>query len=448
MQLAQEYNSLQAEQSVLGGLLIDNSYFSCVNKILKPIDFSNPVHNLIYSEFQRKNSAGSKFDVLVISQTLLEQGKLTDIGGEAYLFELAKNTPSTSNILAYADMVKTQSQKRQLLTAVNEVINELPSLSVDDALHSLKHKLKPIERALPQVKQLNVISIEELLAKEIPPRELLLSPWLPRQGLAMCYAPRGIGKTFFALNVGFCVASAGDFLCWKADKACNVLLIDGEMPMVSLQERLASIIVSSEYERQAKFEIITPDMQLAGMIDLATEEGQQRLEPYLTDSDLIIVDNISTLCRSGRENEAESWLIVQEWALRMRSLGKSVLFIHHAAKNGNQRGTSRKEDILDSIIALKHPKDYDPSQGARFEVHFEKSRGFYGEQAQSLLVNLKQYEGKQVWEYTTLAQSTYQQVIDLMLEKYSQKEIADELGLNKSTVSRHVNRAKKEGLLS
>jgi len=59
-----------------------------------------------------------------------------------------------------------------------------------------------------------------------------------------------------------------------------------------------------------------------------------------------------------------------------------VLFIHHSGKGGAQRGTSRKEDVLDTVIALRRPEDYSPAEGARFEVHFEKARGFAGEEAE------------------------------------------------------------------
>ena len=54
------------------------------------------------------------------------------------------------------------------------------------------------------------------------------------------------------------------------------------------------------------------------------------------------------------------------------------LSVHHANKNGMQRGTSKREDVLDTVIVLKRPADYTPEHGARFEVHFEKSRGFFG----------------------------------------------------------------------
>jgi hypothetical protein len=59
---------------------------------------------------------------------------------------------------------------------------------------------------------------------------------------------------------------------------------------------------------------------------------------------------------------------------KLRRQGVAVLLVHHAGTNGRQRGTSRREDALDTVIALRRPEDYSPEQGARFEVHFEKLR--------------------------------------------------------------------------
>ncbi len=160
------------------------------------------------------------------------------------------------------------------------------------------------------------------------------------------------------------------------------------MPAV-LQERIANIVTSSDVEPTAPLRLITPDRQPIRMLDLMDVEDQAALSPYLSDIALIIVDNISTLCRTGRENEAEGWLPVQQWALQQRASGRSVLFVHHAGKGGLQRGTSRREDILDTVIALKRPPDYTPDHGASFEVHFEKSRGFYGDDSKPFEAQLR-----------------------------------------------------------
>jgi putative DNA primase/helicase len=302
----------------------------------------------------------------------------------------------------------------------------------------------------PPKPMLRVVTIGQLVGMELPPRENLLAPWLPMQGLAMVYAPRGIGKTFFALNVAYAVASGGEFLCWQAPQAQTVLYIDGEMPVNSMQERLGSIIAMHQAEaNEDALRIMTPDLQQdIFMPDLATIEGQQAIEPFLEGVKLIVIDNISTLCRSGRENESEGWITVQEWALRQRSAGRSVLFVHHAGKGGNQRGTSKREDVLDTVINLKRPIDYNPSEGASFEVHFEKTRGFSGEDAEPLSCRLGyDQHNNPAWLYSRLEDSTFDKVVTLINEGLTQAEIVIELDINKSNISRHVKKARLQGLI-
>jgi hypothetical protein len=301
----------------------------------------------------------------------------------------------------------------------------------------------------PLGNELQVDEIRDFLALELPPRDHILTPWLPTQGLAMVYAPRGVGKTFFALGVAYAVASAGKFLGWKAPQAKGVLIIDGEMPAAVLQERLANIVTASDVEPTAALRLITPDCQPKRMLDLTDADDQAALSGHLDNIDFIIVDNISTLCRTGRENEAEGWLPVQQWALQQRASGRSVLFVHHAGKGGAQRGTSRREGILDTVIALKHPPDYTPEQGASFEVHFEKSRGFYGQDSKPFEARLiTDAKGRQAWAVRGLEDSTFDRVVNLHQESLSPKDICIELGIHRSQVSRHLKRARAEGRIS
>ena len=211
-----------------------------------------------------------------------------------------------------------------------------------------------------------------VLETQLPEREMIVAPFLPTQGLCLLYAKRGVGKTHVAIGIGYAVATGGKFLKWHAPKPRKVLYIDGEMPAVSMQERLRRIAATEDRKLPdpSYFRLITPDLQEGSMPDLSTREGRAILEAYIGDSDLIIVDNLSSLFRNGIENEAESWQPVQEWALQIRKSGKSILFIHHAGKGGQQRGTSKKEDTLDAVVTLKQPQGYRADRGACFEVHF------------------------------------------------------------------------------
>lgn len=301
------------------------------------------------------------------------------------------------------------------------------------------------------IQKLKVINVAELLQFEFKPHEYILEPWLTTQSINMIFGCRGIGKTHISLGIAYAIASGGSILKWKAPKPRGVLFIDGEMPGYSLQKRIAEIITNADQDLAPNLMFLTPDLQKFGMPDLATTYGQEQIEDHITaDIDLIIVDNISCLVRRGKENEGESWLPIQEWSLKLRAAGKSILFIHHSNKAGSQRGTSKKEDVLDNVICLKHPKDYTQKQGALFEMHFEKARYLYGDDTKPFEAQLStdtygNHYGKQSWKIKLLEQSTYDKVINLANNGLSQIEIADELDIHKSSVSRHIKTAKTRG---
>jgi hypothetical protein len=328
-------------------------------------------------------------------------------------------------------------QTRDGAPPVTLSLKEMESVS-----QSLRSPAKKLEQAESEPTY-SVIAISEFLATELPPRDNILAPCLPRQGLAMIHSKRGIGKTFVALNIAYAVACGGSFLRWKAPQSRGVLFIDGEMPGNVIQERLAQIVQCNALEPQKPLLIFSPDLQDRGMPDLSTIEGQKAVEKHLSpDIELIIIDNISTLSRSGsKENEAASWLPLQQWSLKLRAQGKSVLFIHHSGKGGLQRGTSKREDILDTVISLRHAQDYEPAQGACFEIHFEKSRGIYGLDVESFEARLD--DG--LWTMKSIKRSAYEKAVRLTKDGYSQKEIADEIGKNKGYISRLVKQAKEKG---
>jgi hypothetical protein len=286
-------------------------------------------------------------------------------------------------------------------------------------------------KLLPMLK---AMSLEEFLRLEISPREDILTPIIQTQCLVMIYAKRGAGKTHFALGIAYAIASGGSFLKWQADKPRRVLYLDGEMPANTMQDRLGII------QREAKktppvgyFKIINADLNLhTAMPDLSSADGRRMVEPFVDNIDVIVVDNISTLSRTGKENEAESWVPIQQWALEMRRKGKTVIFVHHAGKSGEQRGTSKREDILDLVLKLAQPKDYKPDDGARFEIHFEKARAIMGDDTKPFEAMI--FNGE--WTYREIENVRLQKIIALQEEGLSFKEIGEEVGVSKSTAQR------------
>jgi putative DNA primase/helicase len=115
----------------------------------------------------------------------------------------------------------------------------------------------------------------------------------------------------------------------------------------------------------------------------------------------------------------------------------SVLFDHHAGKNKSQRGTSKREDLLDMVITLKHPTDYDPSDGLRCEVHFEKTRAMLGDSAKPFEVRLASGEnGQAVWAMRELEDVKAQQAAELFEGRATVRDVAEELGISKSAAGR------------
>jgi hypothetical protein len=278
---------------------------------------------------------------------------------------------------------------------------------------------------------------EELLSRIFPPRSLMLSPWLPDKGLAMIFAPRGVGKTWIALSIAHAIASGGDFLRWRAPTPRRVVYIDGEMPAVTLQDRYAAVVAASGMDApRTNFRLVAADIQQDGLPDLADVEAQRFYDSAIADAELIILDNFSTIARSLRENEADSFGPVQTWMVAQRVAGRSVLAIHHAGKGGGQRGTSRKEDTLDTVISLTRPPGYDASEGLRFEVRFTKSRAFWGNDAEPFEARFS--EGK--WSTSAIVVGDSDEALAAMrTEGLTIRQIAERTGLSKSAVDRRLN---------
>ena len=299
----------------------------------------------------------------------------------------------------------------------------------------------------PRPPRLRPLTLSKFFSLSIKPREMLLDPIIPEKGLAMLYASRGTGKTHIALGVAYAVATGTGFLRWKAPKPRRVLLIDGEMPAAALQERLASIVagVTEAEANPDTIRILAGDLiEEGGIGNLASPEVQAELDPWLDDTDLLILDNLSSLTAVIRDNDAESWGPIQDWLLKLRRRGVSVLIVHHAGKGGQQRGTSRREDVLDTSISLRRPEDYSPAEGARFEVHIEKGRGVHGDAAKPFEAKLEVRNEAAIWTTRDIEDVNLVRVKALLDDEMTVRDIADETGLSKSTVQRLKKRIEME----
>lgn len=117
-------HSIEAEQSVLGGLLLDNAAYDRVIDLVSAEDFYRFDHRLIFQNITKLVAASRPADVITVFESLSLVGKAEEVGGLAYLNALAQNTPSAANIRRYAEIVRDRSVLRKLITVSDEIAGD------------------------------------------------------------------------------------------------------------------------------------------------------------------------------------------------------------------------------------------------------------------------------------------------------------------------------------
>ena len=130
-------HSIEAEQSVLGSMLIAPDSWDKVTEHLVEDDFYNRSHRTVYMAILALLKANLPVDVITVSEQLEKNEQLDEVGGFAYLGELAKNTPSAANVVAYAKIIKERAISRELIAAANDIADSSYKPQGRDAIEIL-----------------------------------------------------------------------------------------------------------------------------------------------------------------------------------------------------------------------------------------------------------------------------------------------------------------------
>jgi len=183
------------------------------------------------------------------------------------------------------------------------------------------------------------------------------------------------------------------------------------------------------------------------MPDLAHYDGQKRLMASWGDPELIVLDNLASLA-GWRRGDPDRWHELQNFLGILRKQGRAVLMVHHANKQGAQRGSSRREDLLDLVMALHRPRGWKPSDGARFEIHFEKARRLYGDALEPIEAHLTaDAPMADRWRWQLAHDETLERFLALLAEGLSVTRAAKALGQSRATAYRLHQRARQLGRL-
>ena len=169
-------NSLEAEQAILGGLLLNNSAWDDVAERISTEDFYRKEHRQIFSVIGQLVEEEKPCDLVTVSQALTHLDQLDDVGGMNYLSELARNTPSAANINAYADIVRERSILRQLIHVSQDVTKNAFTPQGRKSLEILDEAESAIFRIAEQQKKgAGPLDIKTVLKKAVDRIDELLS---------------------------------------------------------------------------------------------------------------------------------------------------------------------------------------------------------------------------------------------------------------------------------
>jgi hypothetical protein len=288
----------------------------------------------------------------------------------------------------------------------------------------------------------SLVSFAELLALQLPARQAY-SAWLYERSLVMIYGPRGVGKTMALLALSISLSTGDPFLKWPMHQAVGVLYVDGEMSLDELRKRAVTLAGGSQPTRMAFLPSELVYAKSGCDLTLTCEHNRRAVEAMLEtrpDLKVLVLDNVSCLFPGISEDKKMDWEPINAWFIRLRHRGLTVIFGHHAGKGGQQRGTSGREDALDTIIALTRPPGYQAKDGCHFHLRFEKSRGVRGETVDDLDVRLDETPEGLGWTSAPLEARRAERIQSMLADGMPAKAIADELGISAS----YVYRCKRE----
>jgi len=367
-------HSVEAERSVLGAILIENTAINRAQEILAEGDFYRDPHRRIFKVMAALSERATAIDPVTVKEELVRSGDLEAVGGPAYIASLLDGVPHSSNIEHYAKIVREKAVLRRLIDAGGEIVKTAyeASRDVDEILDQSERLVFEIAQDQMRTGFLPMRAIADQSLKTIERlsehRELVtglatgfptlneMTSGLQPSDLVVIAARPGMGKTSFALNIAQHAAregkSIGVFSLEMSREQLFLRLLTGQARIDAHRMRTGRLgrdewaRLTAAFGELAGMPIFIDDTAGTGVLEMRAKSRRLKLEHGL---DLLIVDYLQLMRGRGRAENRN--LEISEISRSLKELAKElrlpVIAISQLSRAPEQRGNDRRPQLSD-----------------------------------------------------------------------------------------------------
>ena len=311
-------------------------------------------------------------------------------------------------------------------------------------------KAEEIRRAArPSDFPLGVLTEVEFMGIDIPEPKFILRELIMDKSIIIINGERGGGKSWLMESIANEVTWGGQIGPWKVEEPVNVMFVDGEMSMSSLQSRLKMMNQGRDVRKKPRTIYLYPEsyayrieLNRASILDRAWREFILEITKRL-DVGLLMLDNLSSLAPGIDENDKMAFDPVNRWLMELRSSDVSTVMAHHTGKSGEQRGTTAHEDHVDAAVLVTQTKRAMDTGKCEFVIKPTKDRAgvMRGNAYKMELVDGE--KGRKEFEATLIDKKMGTRLADV--EGMNYVEAKSKLGISRATYFRAKRRQSHEG---
>lgn len=340
--------NLDAEQSILGGILLDNNALNRVLEIIGMGDFYSEAHRKIFSAILDLYEKNEPSDLITLSSVLRDKGHLESVGGEVYLTSLVDGVPSAANIAYYSKIVKEKAILRGLIGAATDILNKSYDAGsdidtvLDEAEHAVfeisENKIKPAFSPIKEIVKDTFENIEKLYAKKTLITGIStgfqkvdeFTSGLQNSDLIIVAGRPSMGKTAFAINIAQHVAiedkvpvAIFSLEMSKEQLALRMLSSDGKVDSQKIRRGFVGEMdwpkLVAAAGRLSEAPIFIDDTPAISVLEIKAKARRLKAESGL---DLIILDYLQLM--RGRDPSAPREQEISEISRSLKSLAKEL----------------------------------------------------------------------------------------------------------------------------